>query len=310
MSSRLEPLLSIVVVAYREAGLVNRALASAEAQLDDRVELLLVKNQSDCEATIAACRAAEGRGLTVLWPPSNRGLSHARNLGVRRARGRWVCFLDGDDEFPPGALARILEGAASHPQADFLFGDYEIQNAETGESTTYDAASLSLGDGRLDASRAIFRWMLSGHGPVRRDVFLRHGGFRQRFSFGYQDVDLYFRMLMSGVDGRFIGGPLYRWHRSSQGMNQSRAGRANYHRACSWRAYERVGKDEIAYERCISPYLSNVDGLSLGELAWLTVDLRPNSLKRTRTYFAFLRTTCRSLARRFGKRLSPGNHSA
>lgn len=296
-------LLSIVVVAFREGELLERALASVRDQLEAGVELLIAKSASACERTNQACRSEEGRGARVLWLRENRGLSYARNAGVEKASGKWVCFLDGDDELPPGAVARILAGIRAHPEAGFLYGDYDIHNVETGERSRFDAQRYSRPDGSLDAARAVPVWMLSGHGPVRRQVFLAHRGLRQRFSFGYQDVDFYFRLLLKGVQGHFIGGPLYVWHRSADGMNARRLSQSDFHRACSWRAYECLAGEQGAYERCVSPYLVSVDTLDTSQIGWLLLDLWPDSVRRCRTYFAFARVAAKGLAwRLLGRR--------
>lgn len=297
------PLLSLIVVGYCEGKLLDRAITSALVQCDDRIEILIVKSHSDCVVSNSVCLEAEKRGSRVIWLSRNRGLSFARNQGVAKSQGVWVCFLDGDDELPAGALSRILEGATRHPEAGFLYGNYQIRHVESGEVTEYDAEQYSRADGRLDSARAVSRWMLSGHGPVRRDIFQKHRGFKQRFSLGYQDVDFYFRLLLSGVQGYFAGGPLYIWNRSSDGMNARRAGESQYHRASSWRAYEHVAGERQAYEKSISPFILSVDGLSVEKLFWLVLDLRPNNLRRCRTYAAFLRTVVKSLLSRLGRRL-------
>ena len=43
----------------------------------------------------------------ILTP--NRGVAHARNTGIRRARGDWVCCLDADDMISPEYFLRAME---------------------------------------------------------------------------------------------------------------------------------------------------------------------------------------------------------
>ena len=53
----------------------------------------------------------------------DKGMSDGINKGFRKATGDWVMWLNCDDYFLPGALAKVKEYALAHPEADVIHGD-------------------------------------------------------------------------------------------------------------------------------------------------------------------------------------------
>ncbi len=113
-----EPEVSVVVPAYRAHATIERALASAQAQADVRIEIIVVVDGSpDTTAVVVAGMAAADPAIRLIELPSNRGVSHATNVGIRAARGAYIAFLDADDEWLPGKLAAQLAAFRAAPDA-------------------------------------------------------------------------------------------------------------------------------------------------------------------------------------------------
>lgn len=101
---------SVVVPTHERAVLVERALASIEAQTRPAEEILVVDDgSSDGTAERLAERFPR---VTVLGQP-HRGVSAARNRGIRRARGEWIALLDSDDEWLEDKLEAQLAALGS-----------------------------------------------------------------------------------------------------------------------------------------------------------------------------------------------------
>lgn len=113
-----QPIVSIVIPTLNRPHLVVRAVRSALAQTLDAIEVIIVVDGPD-EATIQALGAIEDPRLRVKPLSRNLGSAEARNQGVEAARGRWIAFLDDDDEWMPGKLQVQLKAAqqsvAEHP---------------------------------------------------------------------------------------------------------------------------------------------------------------------------------------------------
>lgn len=103
------PALSIVIPTYGRGALLARAVRSALGQTFDDLEVLVV---DDASPEPAAPPSDDPR-LRVLRLPRNRGHAAARNVGAREARGRWIAFLDDDDELLPRMAEASLHALAT-----------------------------------------------------------------------------------------------------------------------------------------------------------------------------------------------------
>jgi glycosyltransferase involved in cell wall biosynthesis len=95
-----------VVIPVRDrADVVGRAVASVLAQTFAGLEVVVVDDGSTDDSVAAARAVSDGRVRIVRQEPA--GTEAARWSGVERSHGRWVAFIDPDDEVAPGWLARL-----------------------------------------------------------------------------------------------------------------------------------------------------------------------------------------------------------
>lgn len=99
-----QPLASIVITTCDRPEVVARAVTSALAQSERRVEVLVV---DDGDRFPYQPRHADPR-LRVHRTTGCESVNRARNLGLRHARANWVTFLDDDDELLPAAVEVCL----------------------------------------------------------------------------------------------------------------------------------------------------------------------------------------------------------
>ncbi|MEU6038628.1 CDP-glycerol glycerophosphotransferase family protein [Actinomadura sp. NPDC047616] len=116
--------MSVVVIAFNDAGRLPRAVGSALRQSLSAVEVVVVDDGStDGTGLVAERLAAEhpGRMRVVRLPVNSGGCGRPRNAGVERARGRYVMFLDSDDVLDPHACLNLLT-TAEDTGADLVSG--------------------------------------------------------------------------------------------------------------------------------------------------------------------------------------------
>jgi glycosyltransferase involved in cell wall biosynthesis/SAM-dependent methyltransferase len=121
-----KPLVSVIIIFLNEEKFLQEAIGSVFAQTYDNWELLLVDDGSTDASTKIALQYANEYPEKVRYLEhhghQNRGMSAARNLGIRKAKGEYIAFLDADDVWLPNILdeqVAILEG---HPTAAMVYG--------------------------------------------------------------------------------------------------------------------------------------------------------------------------------------------
>lgn len=110
------PLVTVVIPTYKRDQLVLRAVKSALTQTLNAIEVIVVMDGPD-EATLQMLETIRDLRLQVRTLSQHGGASDARNAGVTEARGRWIAFLDDDDEWLPQKLEVQLKTAqqSHHP---------------------------------------------------------------------------------------------------------------------------------------------------------------------------------------------------
>lgn len=138
---------SVIIPIYNVASCIECCLQSVMKQQSvPAVECLLIDDCGEDDSMAIAERlidAYEGPiAFRTVHHQQNRGLSAARNTGIREAQGTYLYFLDADDWVEPDALKLMLELAHRYPDAQMVLGGAMIQGGEP-------KPWLSLKDSRL-----------------------------------------------------------------------------------------------------------------------------------------------------------------
>jgi len=121
MSARPDagPLVSVIIPAFNAAGFIRDCLDSVFGQ-EGRFALdVIVVDDGSSDETVKICRAYELR----CFEQENRGPAAARNVALDHARGEFIAFLDSDDLWPAGKLARQLDFLQAHAEIGLVVGD-------------------------------------------------------------------------------------------------------------------------------------------------------------------------------------------
>ena len=104
------PEISVVIPTLNRANLVTRAVKSVLNQSFDSLEVIVVIDGQDEETANALELISNGK-VRIIQLNKNRGPAGARNVGVESAKGKWIAFLDDDDEYLPDKLELQIECA-------------------------------------------------------------------------------------------------------------------------------------------------------------------------------------------------------
>ena len=202
---------SVVVCAYSDARwrALTRALGSLGRQAEPPLEVILVIDHNP--ALLARAAAAFG-GVTVVASEDGRGLSGARNTGVRRARGDVVAFLDDDAVAAPDWLAELL---AEFEQADVLGVGGVVSPCWPGgrdagwlpEEFYWTVGCSYRG---LPGHGSSLRNPIGANMAFRREALVRVGGFADGlgrvagFPGGCEETELAIRLQRASGGGRIV----------------------------------------------------------------------------------------------------------
>lgn len=211
------PKFSIVVPAYNAARFLEATLASVAAQTERDWELLVVDDGSTDDTAAIAQRFAAADSRARVVPGGHRGVSAARNQGVRAARGRYIAFLDADDLWSPEKLARHAEHLQARPDLGISFSRVRFMTPEgraTGVVSTAPVGGLRRHDFLYGNPTSTCSTLV-----IRREALEVAGGFDE--SMGYaEDVELVLRVLCLtdwAIDG--LDEPLTLYRTNSAGLS-------------------------------------------------------------------------------------------
>ncbi len=233
MSQPALPKVSVIVVNYRGTEHTVTCLRALRDELDwptDALELICVDNASgDGSAQRIAAAVPQAR---LIRSTTNTGFAGGCNLGVSKATGEIVGFLNSD----------------ARPHRDWIraavtvLGDDPGVAAVASKVLDWDGARIDYVDGGLtwygmgykphvgtpdDGAYDTARDVLFGTGAamfVRRGVFEQLGGFDERFFMFCEDVDLGWRLNLRGYRVRYQPGSIayHRHHASLHGADPAR----------------------------------------------------------------------------------------
>ena len=145
------PNISVIMPCYGQIAYLEDSLGSVIKQEYPATEILIIDDGSPdkCGAaaakllggSLAAARQANVRQLQAWWGwrdadmarfrdevlvTPNRGVAHSRNLGIRRARGDWICCLDGDDTISPSYFLEAMKHVAAQPSVNLVYANQQF----------------------------------------------------------------------------------------------------------------------------------------------------------------------------------------
>lgn len=109
------PTVTVILPVFNGAATLKRALDSVLAQSLKDIEILVVDDGSTDESLEIAEQTGDMR-VRCLRHDGNRGAATARNTGLLQAKGKYIAFIDADDEWMPDKLAKQCFSLADKKQ--------------------------------------------------------------------------------------------------------------------------------------------------------------------------------------------------
>ncbi len=157
MSNKREILVSIIIPVYQAKDTLKECVLSCLNQKDineDELEIILIDDGStDGSDKICDELSEEYSGRVCAFHIPNGGVSNARNLGMEKAKGRYIAFVDADDKVLEDYLENMLR----------VLDDATVLVDETG---------FDVGTGKLSGYQYLENYLITGNSHVWGKLFL------------------------------------------------------------------------------------------------------------------------------------------
>jgi glycosyltransferase involved in cell wall biosynthesis len=226
----VQPRISVIIPTYNRSALVRECVGSLLSSGVDGLEVV-VADDGSTDDTEAVARSIPN---VVYVRQQNAGPAAARNTGFEVSRGRYVCFLDSDDEWIPGGPERLVTQLDANPDIPAIFADTSMGSPTSGFVSfvgTYGGDAFEHlphterpGGIRVFETSAFFRQlstrnvMFLGSLLVRRDVFSALGGFDASLR-GAADWEFFMRLTTRFGVAYSSGPPVSVYLKHDEGMS-------------------------------------------------------------------------------------------
>ena len=205
------PVITVQLCTYNRRALLGRVLGALFDQTIDpeSYEIVLVddgSNDGTYEHVISALRPPCAMHVVR---QRNAGLAHGRNVGIARARGEIIMFMDDDVLAARSLLEAHVRFHRTHPRSVCRGGVINVESFDRLPPPRY---------GMRNYSGAYF-WTTNVSLP--RDLLIAAGGFDERFrEYGWEDLELGFRLRRMGVRSLLASDALVYHYKPALGREQ------------------------------------------------------------------------------------------
>ncbi len=190
--------LSIIIVTWNTADITIKCVKTIKKYIEHiNYEIIVVDNGSE-DDTVA--RLNKIGHLKIVENKANLGFSKANNIGVKKAEGEYLLFLNSDMEFIDSSLELMFEYIKKNPEIGaigpkFLNIDLTTQASVFPPQTIFNAIKeywLSIPSySKYSPLKLANVWSISGGAIlIKKDFFEKIGGWNEKYFFYFEDMDL------------------------------------------------------------------------------------------------------------------------
>lgn len=285
-------MITVIVTIFNDGKYIKNCLRSILNQSLRDIEVLVVDDGSTDDGEIFISNIIKSDDRVQLIKQEHKGLSAARNAGLLRAKGKYVTFVDGDDELLPEAL-RNLHRAIEQGRADAAVGSIKVVHESFVEfkdqddwyytvkyNKTLPISDKLIADFHCSACAALFRKSIIDANSLEFPLGLL-----------YEDAFWHWTYFLHCKNVAFVKEPVYRYFRRAKSIMAStfdrREGIAIHHLLVIEKILEYWGRKNLLDSRY------NTAEKLLNDYFWLSFKYAPDFERPLMVY------ECARVIRRF-----------
>ncbi len=216
-------LLSILIPIYNNFEYIHECIDSVLQQTMQNFELILINDGStDFRVLNSLSQYAKNDERIILINKENSGYGHSMNIGLDKARGKYIGIVESDDYILPEMFATLYSIAEKH-NLDFVKCNHSKFNGEGTEKTFADESLLEkdslLYDQVIDIQEHLELMKISCYvwnGIYKKDFITQHSiRFNETAGASYQDNGFWFQTFMFSKKMYFIKDIFYMLRRDN-----------------------------------------------------------------------------------------------
>lgn len=184
--------ISLVIPAFNEAAYIGECLDSVERHARGMFDEIIVVDNASTDGTAEV--ASRHQGVRVIRE-ENKGLTHAREAGLRESSGEYIAYVDADCRLTPGWRAALERDLSRYPDVIVLSGPIRYYDGPWWLKILVIAVQWVL---RPVTSAFAGYWVLGGNFVARRSALESVGGFDTDIPFYGEDADIGRRLRSLG----------------------------------------------------------------------------------------------------------------
>jgi GT2 family glycosyltransferase len=198
MKGPVAPDLSVIVVSYNTADLIEACLLSVQASRGVSHELFVVDNaSSDAGAALVRDRFPS---VCLVENRENRGFGAANNQVLPRCAGRYIVLLNPDAETTPDALRSMAGYMDNHPRVGLAGPTVRNVDGTRQDSVARSYPGQKRTSGELSGLPGEIACVMGACQIVRAGLMRALGGFDEQFFLYGEDQDLCLRIRRMGYE--------------------------------------------------------------------------------------------------------------
>ncbi len=209
-------MLSVIVPVYKVEAYLTQCLDSIQKQTYQDLEILLVDDGSPDHCGEICEKYAQNDTRFKVFHTQNQGLSAARNVGLRHAKGEWLSFVDSDDYLELDMFEMMVK-ALEESGADVSVCNFWIDSPSGKKIQQYDAGLFSrdeILEALLDEKINNNVWNKLYRRELFEDVSFPEGT-------NYEDIAILHRVLYKTKSVTVISGSFYHYRSRAESITKT-----------------------------------------------------------------------------------------
>lgn len=184
-----QPMITVITPTFNRERFIGEAIESVMKQTYDNLEHFIIDDGSEDNTKELVENYQKKDGRIHYFYQENQGQSAARNIGLKHARGDYICFLDSDNYWFLNKLEKSLTGFQKYPETDILYGDCVAVN-EAGD--VISRKGMKRHSGYIAPLLLRDNFVSMNTSMVRKRCFEEMGGFEAKDRLS-EDYELWLR---------------------------------------------------------------------------------------------------------------------